>query len=144
MPYHNPWMIQDATPKIVDTLLTLIFRLGMEPSRLLFYPSRLPICWLWIPASRWHPNGLTYKIKNHWRSVDVHFQYVGVTVSISLLLRYAADTLVMDHSEHISFKLTYLPLKLSLTLCWRSVSEYGYYRVAVSFAYKGCQSVDYK
>ena len=30
-PYHSPWIIQDATPKIVDALLTLIFRLWLLP-----------------------------------------------------------------------------------------------------------------
>jgi len=27
--YYSPWMTQDATPSIVDALLTLIFRLGL-------------------------------------------------------------------------------------------------------------------
>jgi len=143
MPYHNPWIIHDATPKIVDALLTLIFRLGMGPCRFLFCPSRLPICWLSIPASKWHPNGLTYKTKNRWRSIDAHFQNVPVTVSISLLPVKAALTLLMDNSEQIGFQLTYLPQQISLTPHWRSVSECGCYRAAVSFAYKGCQSVNY-
>jgi len=143
MPYHSPSIIQDATPKIVDALLTLIFRLGMGPCRVLFCPSRLPICWLWIPASKWHPNGYTYKIKNRWHYVDVHFQNVAVTVSVSVLPIKAAHTLVMDNSEQIGFQLNYLPQKISLTLRWRSVSECGCYRAAVSFAYKACHSVEY-
>jgi hypothetical protein len=144
MPYHSPWMIQDATPKIVDALLTLIFILGMGPCRVLFCPSRLPICWLWIPASKWHPNVLTNKIKNRWRSVDTHFQNVAVTVSISLLPLKASHTLVMDNSEQIGFQLTYLPQKMLLTLRWGSVSECGCYCAVVSFAYKGSQSVEYE
>jgi len=144
MPYHSPWIIQDATPKIVDALLTLIFRPGMGPCRFLFCPSRLPICWLWIPASKWHPNGLTFKIKNCWRSIDAHFQNMAVTLLISLLPTKAAHTLVMDNSKQIGFQLTYLPQKISLTLRWRSVSECGCYRAAVSFAYNGCQSVEYE
>jgi hypothetical protein len=79
MPYHSPWIIQDVTPKIVDALLTLIFRLGMRPCHFLFCPSRLPICWLWIPASKCHPNGLTYKTRNCWHSVDAQCQNVAVT-----------------------------------------------------------------
>ena len=144
MMYYSSWIIQDATAKIVDALLTLIFRLRMGPCRFLFCPSRLPICWLWIPASKWHPNGLTYKIKNCWRSVDAHFQNVAVTVSISLLPIKAAHTLVMDNSQQIGFQLTYLPQKISLRLCWRSVSECGCYCATVSVAYTGCQSVDYE
>jgi hypothetical protein len=56
MPYHSPWIIQVPTPKIVDALLTLMVRLGMWPCRILFCPSRLPICCLWIAVSKWHPN----------------------------------------------------------------------------------------
>jgi hypothetical protein len=144
MPYHTPWIIQDATPKIVDALSTIILRLGMGPCRVPFLPSRLAICSLRIPASKWHPNGLTYKIKNGWRSVHTHFKNVAVTVSISLLPIKAAHTLVMDNSEQIGFQLTYLPQKISLTLCWGSVSECGCYRAVVSFAYKGSQSVEYE
>jgi hypothetical protein len=69
---------------------------------------------------------------------------VAVTVSIFLLAIKAANTLVMDNSEQIGFQLAYLPQKILLRLCWRSVSECGCYRTAVSFAYKGCQSVDYE
>jgi len=145
MLYHSPWIIQDATPKIVDALLMLIFRLGMEPCRCLFCSSKLPICWLWIPVSKWHPNGLTtYQTKNRWRSIDAHFQNVAVTVSISLLPIKAANTLVMDNSEQLSLQLTYLWHKISLTLRWRSVSECGCYHAVVSFDNKGCQSVDYE
>jgi len=144
MPYHSPWIIQDATPKIVDALLTLIFRLLMGPYRFLFCPWRQPICWLWLPVSKWHPNGLTYTIKNRWCSVDAHFQNVAVTVSISLLPIKAAHILVMDNSDQIGFQLTYLALKISLRLRWRAVSECGSYRAAVTFAYEGCQSVDYE
>ena len=144
MPYQSPSIIQDAIPKIVDALLTLISRLGIGPCHCLFCPSRLPVCWLWIPASKWHSNGLTYKIKNCWCCVDAHFQNVAVTVSISLLPIMAAHTLVIDNSEQISSQLTYLPQIISLTLHWRSVSECGCYRAAVSFAYKGCQSVEYE
>ena len=144
MPYRSPWIIQDATPKIVDALLTLIFRLGMGPCHFLFCPSRPPVCWLWRPASKWHSNGVTYKIKNRWRSVDVHFWNVAVTVSISPLPIMAADTLVMDNSEQIGFQLTYLPQIILLTLRWCSISECGCYRAAVSFAFKGCLSVEYE
>jgi len=144
MPYHSPSIIQDATPRIVDALLKIIFRLGMGPCRVLFCPSRLPICWLWIPASKWHPNGLTHKIKNRWHSVDAHFPNVAVTMSISLVPIQASHTLVMDNSEQIGVQLTYLPQNISLPLRWCSVSECGCYCAEVSVAYKGCQSVEYE
>jgi len=144
MPYHSPWIIQDATFRIVDTLLTLLFRLGMGPCRFLFCPSRLRICSLWIPASKWHPNGLTYQIKNSWRSGDAHFQNVAVTTSICLLPIKPAHTLVMDNSEQIGFQLTCFPQTISFTLHCHSGSECGCCHAAVSFAYNGCQSVEYE
>jgi len=52
--------------------------------------------------------------------------------------------MLMDYSEQIGFQLSYLPQKISLTLRWRSVSEFGCYHSAVSFAYKGCESVEYE
>jgi hypothetical protein len=45
-----------ATLKIVDALLTLIFRTGHLSDRFLFDISRLPICWLWITVSILWPN----------------------------------------------------------------------------------------
>jgi len=50
----------------------------------------------------------------------------------------------MDNSEQIAFQSTDLQDKKLLMLRWRSVSECGCYCVAVSFAYKNCQSVDYE
>jgi len=65
-------------------------------------------------------------------------------MSLSLWSIKAADTFVMDNGEQIASQLTYLEDQKSLTLCWRSLSECGCYRVALSFAYEGWQYVDYE
>ena len=36
-PQHSPWIIQGATPEIVDALLTLIFTMGLWPCHFLFW-----------------------------------------------------------------------------------------------------------
>ena len=89
-------------------------------------------------------NGIPMDLLTRSTTVDTHFQNVAVTVSISLLPIKAAHTLIMDNSEQIGFQLTYLPQIILLTLRWRSVSECGRYRAVVSFAFKGCQSVEYE
>jgi len=50
-----------AQPKIVDALLTLIFRMGQWRYGLLFCHERLPVCWLWIALTTGPFNYPTYK-----------------------------------------------------------------------------------
>jgi hypothetical protein len=118
--------------------------MGLWACQFLFLPWRLPVSWLGIIVSKSLPNWLSYKTKSHWRSVDPHFQDVAVTMLVSLSPLKAADTLVMDNHKQIAVQLTYLQDKKTLTLCWHSVSECGSYLVAVSFASKSRQSVDYE
>jgi len=49
----------------------------------------------------------------------------------------------MDHSERIGPQSSCLQVQKSFTLGLLSHSEWGYYRVAFSFAYKGSQYVGY-
>jgi len=74
-----------------------------------------------------------------WRS----FSEWAVPMSLSLLPIKAADTSVMDNCEQIASQLTNLHDQKSLTLHWCSFSEWGCYHVAVCFAYKGWQYIDY-
>ena len=53
LPYQSPWIIQDAIPKIVDTLLTLFWR-GVD--------ALLTLCWRSVDAL----------LTLCWRSVDAH------------------------------------------------------------------------
>jgi hypothetical protein len=49
----------------------------------------------------------------------------------------------MHNSEEISFQLPYIEHLNSLTFSWHSFSELGIDRVALSFAFKGCQYIVY-
>ena len=95
------------------------------PCRCRFCPERLPIPWLWITASKSLPKQPTYKTKNHWCSVDPHFQQGAATVSLSLFPIKAADTLIMDNSKQIASQITYLHDQKSLTLHWHSFLEWA-------------------
>ena len=129
--------------KIVDALLTLIFRTGLLSCYFLFGLERLPILWLWITVSKLLPNWPTLKTKNCWHSINAHYQNVAVTVSHSPLPIKADNMLIMNNSEPIASQLGYLQLQILLTLRWWSHSEWGCYHIAFSFTYQGCQYIGY-
>jgi len=142
---HGNWVRNNllTRPNIVDTALTLIFSIGLLPCEFLFCLSGLPIRWLWITARKLCPKQLTYKTKNGSGSIGAHFPHGAVTVSLSFLPVKAADTFVMDNSEQIALQLTHLPDRKLLTLQRYSFSESGCYPVAVGFAYRSWQCIDY-
>jgi len=74
---------QDAKSKIVVARLTIIVKMGQEARSFRFCLERQPIQWLYITMtnSRWYY--LTYMTKNHWRSVDAHFQDRAESMSLS-------------------------------------------------------------
>jgi hypothetical protein len=63
-------MTLDATPKIVDALLTLISRLGLWPCRILFCSQSLPICWLCVNTVAQPLNRTRCNTQVYWHSVD--------------------------------------------------------------------------
>ena len=153
-------MTQDATPKIVDALLTLIFRLGLWPCRLLFYPQRLPIHWLWVNAVDWSLDYMRCNTPNSWCSADALLTLCWRSVDALLtlcwrwFLRVATSTLtvvptkeantsIMGKSRRTGLGLSKMQHPQLLTLCWRSFSEWRCDYVAFCFANKGCQYVDY-
>ena len=81
--------------------------------------------------------------ENCWRSVDVHYQNAAVTVSNSPLPIKADNTLIVNNTKQIASQLSWLQLEKLLTLPWRSHSEWSCYRVAIPFAYQGCQYIGY-
>jgi len=111
--------------------------------RFLACQYKLSIRWWRIISSKVFPNQYTCETINCWRLGDAHFQNGSVTVSLSLLPINAADTLVMNNSQQIASQLSYLQDQTLLTLHWRSSLKFCCYCVAHSFAYQGCQSVDY-
>jgi len=107
--------------KIVDNPLTLIVSIRQWLCRFLFCLSRLPIRWLCITASISPSNFLTAMTRNHWHSIDGHFQHVAVTVSVSVLPIKTAHSLVIHNSEQITVQFPHLQNQKSLTLSWCSV-----------------------
>jgi len=85
----------------------------------------------------------TGKTTNRWRSVDTHPQNGVVTIQVYLLPIQAANMSVMHNSDQITVQWPYLQDHKSLTLCWRSISEWGGNGIGDSFAYKSCQYVSY-
>jgi len=153
-------MIQDATHKIVDALLTLIFRLGLGPCHFFFCTQRLPIRWLWVNAVAQPLNHIRCNTRDCWRSVDtllmLCWRFVDglltlcwrslsgeATSTLTILHIKAADTSIMDKCRSATPGWYMMQHTKSLTLCWRSFSDWGCDHVAFSFARKGRQYVDY-
>jgi len=99
---------QDARPKIIDTPLTLIFRMGQTVCCFCFCHSRQPIPYVWMAATNRHFGYPRCTAKNRWRSVDAHFQNGVVTLPLAILSIKAANTLVLHNSNEITFQLLYL------------------------------------
>jgi len=160
MPLHSLWITQDATHKIVDALLTLIFRLGQWPCRERFCLERMPIHWLWVHAIA-EPLDYTWSnAQNHWHSVDnlltlcwcsvdnllTHCwcSFWGVPVLTHMILPIkAANTSIMGKCRSTALGLFKMEHPKLLLLCWHSFSDWGCDHVAFSFAHQGCQYVDY-
>jgi len=149
------------THKIVDTLLTLIFRLGQWPFRDHFCPERMPICWLWVHAIAEHLDFTWSNTQNHWHSVDNPLTLCWYSVDNLLMLCWrwvwgvavsthtispikAANTLIMDKCRITAVGLYKMQHRKLLTLCWLSFSDWGWDHVGFSFAHQGCQYVDYR
>jgi len=114
------------------------------------WPCRVPLCLLKLPM-RWlcifatELNGIyhTYMTKIRWRSVDTHFHNGAVTVSLSVFPIKTANTFILNGRSQISTELPYLQDQKSLTLRWRSFSEWDSDRVAICFANKDCEHVGF-
>jgi len=67
------YITQDARPKIVDTVLMLMFGMGQGLCRNCFCPYRRPISPLWMFATNCLLDYTRYKTKRDWHSDDAHF-----------------------------------------------------------------------
>jgi len=116
-------------PKIVDTLLTLCWR-GDD--------ALLTLCWRSVDAL----------LTLCWRSVDALLtlcwhSFGGVAVLTHTILPVkAANTSIMDKCHGTAFGLHKMQPTKSLTLCWRSFSDWGSDHIVVAFIQNGCQYVD--
>jgi len=83
-----------------------------------------------------------------WRSIDALLtlcwcSVCGVAVSTHRISPIkAANTSIMGKCRSTALGLYKMQHTKSLTLCWRSFSDWGCDYVAISFAHNGCQYVD--
>jgi len=95
--YRYQWLAHTlinhpARPKIVDTPLTLIFRMGQRECFFLFWVGIRPIPHLWSFASNRHLDYSWCKTKNHWHAIDYYVQGGARSVSILFLVINMADS----------------------------------------------------
>jgi len=94
---------QDTGPTIVDTPLTLIFKLRQGGYSKLFCPNRRPMIALGLTATnRWcdYPGRRT---NNRWRSIDANFQDKVESMSLWFLAIKAANTSIMYNQTKLIF-----------------------------------------
>jgi len=152
-------MIQDATHKMANALLTLILRLELWPCRFVFCLQRLPIHWLWVNAIAQPLNHTRCNTQDCWCFVDALLTLCWRSVHALLTLCWrslsgesrstltilpikATNTSIMDKSRSTALGWHNLQHTQSLTLCWRSFSDWGCDHVAFSFAHKCCHYID--
>ena len=128
----------------VNALLTLCWHsfFGVATTTLTILPIKVANTSI-IGKSRSIALGL-YKME-HPKSLPLWWSsYLGVApLTLTILPRKEANAQIMG--KHCGtalglYKMQHLKL---LTLCWRSFSVWGCDHVALSFAHKGCQYVDY-
>jgi len=86
------WITWLTRPKIIDVLLTLIFRMGQEACRFLFWLYRRPMPHFWMSATNRHSDFPRCQTNKRWRSIDAHFQDGAESMSLSVLIIQAANT----------------------------------------------------
>jgi len=134
---HHTW------PTIVDAPLTLIFMIGQGGYCTLLCLWRQPKISLWLSTTYRRCDFPRCMTKNHWPSVDAHFDDGAGRVLLSILPIKASKNTFMtkyDLSE-VWFPRTHD--QKSLTLRWRSFSWWGREGIAICFAYKGSQKLLY-
>ena len=150
LPHFYTLITHDPAPIILDTPLTLIFRMGhyldyewLQPNVTLFCHGRRPLHRLWIALTRLLSNYRTYKTRNCWRSVDAHFLDGAGSLIRLFLIWKAGNTSFMNGCNQSAVRLPKMHSQESLTLRGSSFSEGGSVGVHYSFAKKGRQYTRY-
>jgi len=149
-PHCYTSITQGLAPIILDTPLTLIFRMGqylvyewLQPIVTLFWQGRLPFHRLWIAVTRSHLNYRTYKTKNRWCSVDTDFHDGARSLILLFLSWKPAKTSFMNGCNQSALRLPKMNSQKSLMLHWSSFPAWGSDCVLYSFAKKGRQYAHY-
>jgi len=137
------YVTKDIQPTIVNSPLTLVFRMGQWQCHLLFCQVRIPVRWLWIAATRSLFDYCTYTTINRWRAIDAYFQNGATSMLLLFLTWKTANTWFRNVCNQSPLRLPEMYRQKLLTLCWRTFSEWGSDRVVYSCSKKGCQDVSY-
>jgi len=87
------WDFPGCMIKIIDTLLTLIFKMKWGVCRYYFGYKRRPILGICITTTESILNNKTYMTYNYWRSVDAHFAMALFTICNYLIWHSPSFTL---------------------------------------------------
>jgi len=137
---HYPICITSNWWPSDDAGLMDIIRMAPWLYHFLFCAYWVAICWLWIAASKSLTNYLIYKTNTCGGSIETW----GVAALTQTILPIkAANTSIMGQWRSTSLGLYKMQHPKSLTLCWRSFSNWGCDHVALSFAHNGCHYDDY-
>ena len=113
-------MTHDEMQKLVDAWLTPIFTMGQGANHYLFSQQRRPIHWLCTVTTKSHLNYLTYKTKNHWCSIDAHFQNGAASMWLSLLRIKPANTTFVNGHTRLPHQVPWY----KTNNCWPSVDAH--------------------
>ena len=122
----------DARSTIVDTLLTILFRMRQGAYGSLFCLKGQPIPHWWMAATDRHSDYQWCKTNNRWHSVDAQIQNGAVSVWLSLLHTNPANITLMIGRKWSPSRLRMMQYLKSLTLHWHSFSH-GCIHNTVSF-----------
>jgi hypothetical protein len=140
---HRVVINHNGSPTIVDTPLTVIFKMGQRAFHILFCLKRKPILCLRLCATSGTADYSRYMTKNRWRSVDAHFHDLAGSFSPSVLPVKATNTSFMTMCNHSSRRLPKIRDQESLTLRWHSCSWSGRERFTFCIACKASQYIVY-
>jgi hypothetical protein len=133
---HCAFINHDGRQKIVNALLTLIFRIRKWVCPFLFGLYRLSVLYLCITQTKSLFNCQTSKTKTWWHSVDCNFQDGAETASLSLLHIQTAYSSCLKVCDQLPHRLTFMQGRTLSTHRRRLVSVWGREHFAIPFAYK--------
>jgi hypothetical protein len=133
----------DGRATIVETLLTLILKMGPEGFDFHFCLYRQPIISIWWCATCCPPDYPWYTTNNCQRSIDAHFPDGEGRVLQSILPTKAAKKSCMTDYNISEMWFVIMYEQKLLTLLWHLVERWGREVIAICFTYQGSQTLLY-
>jgi len=128
---------RDGRPTIIDTPLTLIFKMRQGAFHFLFGLSRQPILRLWLYTTCHSSDYPRYMTNNLWHSIDAHCHDGARRVLQSVSPIKVAENSFMTNCHLF---VVWLPMTYDqkpFALCRRSSSRGSREGIAICFAYNG-------